>query len=61
MGMSAVRSPFSSINTIQKEVAERAFLHRRLAALAYKAESDAMTDDEIKTLWARFKPAQYPK
>lgn len=46
-----------------KEAAQkvaRAFLHRRLAALAHEAEADAMTDDEIKALWARFKPARYP-
>jgi len=45
-----------------KDAAERvarAFLHRRLAALARAAERDSMTDDEIKALWARFKPAHY--
>jgi hypothetical protein len=46
-----------------KDVAEevaRTFLHRRLAALAREAERDAMTDEELRTLWARFKPAHYP-
>jgi hypothetical protein len=47
-----------------KEAAEevaRAFLHRRLSALAREAERAAMTDEEVKALWARFKPAHYPK
>jgi hypothetical protein len=47
-----------------KDVAEdvaRTFLHRRLAALVHEAERDAMTDEELKALWTRFKPAHYPR
>lgn len=46
-----------------KDVAElvaRTFLHRRLAALADKAECEAMTDEELMAVWARFKPKHYP-
>lgn len=46
-----------------KDVAEevaRTFLYRRLDALAEEAERQAMTDEELKALWARFKPAHYP-
>lgn len=47
-----------------KDVAEevaRTFLYKRLAALAREAELDAMTDEELKAIWAKFKPAHYPK
>ncbi len=47
-----------------KDVAEevaRTFLHRRLAALARESERDAVTDEELKALWVRFKPKHYPK
>jgi hypothetical protein len=47
-----------------KDVAEkvaRTFLHRRLAALVRETERNAMTDEELKATWARFKPKHYPK
>ena len=44
---------------VAEEVA-RTFLYRRLLALVREAECQALTDVEMKALWARYKPARYP-
>jgi hypothetical protein len=47
-----------------EEIAEqvaRTFLYRRLLALAEEAKHGTLSDEDLKALWAKYKPAHYPK